>query len=68
VAKVYAKRWFCLRDEELQGLLHCADVNPVDPAFTAMHLYRKGDVRRAALRKFGSFEAVEAERRRRLCR
>ncbi|EFN51967.1 hypothetical protein CHLNCDRAFT_139459 [Chlorella variabilis] len=63
-----AKRKCCLRDADLAPLPRCVDPNPVDPAFQPMHLYRRLDARRAAVDRWGSWEAAEAEHRRRLTR
>jgi hypothetical protein len=52
----------------LAALLHCVEANPVNPAFQPMHLYRRLDARRLALARWGSWEAVQAEHRRRLTR
>lgn len=38
-----------LRAPALQGLPYAVAPNPINPAFVAMHLYRKVDVRRRAL-------------------
>jgi hypothetical protein len=40
----------------------------VQAAFLPMSLYRRLDVRRTALARWGSWQAVQAERRRRLTR
>lgn len=53
---------------DLAGLPHCVEPNPVQAAFLPMTLYRSLDVRRAALRRWGSWQVVQAERRRRLTR
>ena len=53
---------------DLAPLPRCVDPNPVDPAFQPMHLYRRLDARRAAVDRWGSWEAAEAEHRRRLTR
>lgn len=53
---------------ELAALPHCVEPNPVNLAFSPMHLYRRLDVRRAAVAKWGSWEGVQREYRRRLTR
>ena len=52
----------------LQGLHYAVDANPVSPSFPSMHLFRAADLRAAAVAKWGSWEAAQRERRRRLTR
>lgn len=46
VASAAAKRRYCLRDSELPAR-HCVEPNPVNPAFTPMHLFRRAMPHRA---------------------
>ncbi|KAL4422854.1 hypothetical protein ABPG75_009051 [Micractinium tetrahymenae] len=64
----HAKRQCCLKDAELEPLPRCVEPNPANPAFAPMHLFRLLDVRRVAMKRWGSWEAVLAERRRRVIR
>lgn len=68
IPKTQAKQRWCMTDGALAALPHAVDSNPINPGFAAMHLYRVKDVREAAVRAFGSVEAVGRERRRRLAR
>lgn len=68
IPKTQAKQHWCLSDSDLQHVRYCIEPNPINPAFSSMHLYRITDIRSAALRKFGTVEAVDKERRRRLTR
>jgi hypothetical protein len=66
IPKTQAKQRWCLRDRDIASLPYAVDANPIDPAFAPMHLYRVcGDVRQTALSKFGSMQALEAERKKR---
>lgn len=53
---------------ELAPLPKCVEPNPINPSWEPMHLYRRLDVRRAAIDRWGSWEQVAAEHRRRLTR
>lgn len=46
---------------DLDPLPRCVEPNPIDPAFSPMRLYRRLDVRRVAITRWGSWEAVQAE-------
>ena len=68
VTKTEAKAKYCLRDSDLSGLACAVDVNPVNPSFAPMNLYRKRDALVAAIQRWGSREAMERERHKRLLR
>ena len=68
VTKTEAKATYCLRDSDLSGLVCAVDVNPVNPSFVPMNLYRKRDALVAAMHRWGSREAMERERYKRLLR
>ena len=63
IAATSAKFAHRLNDADLASLPHALDANPIDPAFTAMRLYRRRDVRRAAAAKHGGWEAAAAATR-----
>jgi len=44
------------------------DANPENPGFALMRIYRRVDVMRLALKRWGSLERIQQERRRRLLR
>lgn len=44
---------YMLRAADLSALPHAVDANPVNPAFQAMQLFRRPDVARAAMRRWG---------------
>lgn len=53
---------------DLAALPHCVEPNPINPAWQLMHLYRRLDVRRKAIERWGSWERMAAEHRRRITR
>ena len=63
-----AKYLYCLRDADVTPLPHALDTNPVNANFAPMKLYRKMDVMEAALGRWGTREAMQKEKRRRLLR
>ena len=63
-----AKYLYCLRDADVAPLPYALDTNPVHPSFAPMRLYRKMDVMEAALGRWGTREALQKEKQRRLLR
>lgn len=64
ITKTTAREEFLLTDEELadgQRLPHMTKPNPHKSTWSDMHLYLLGDVRRFALDKWGSLEALREE-------
>ena len=51
-----------LRPVDLETLPHAVDVNPISPNFAPMRLFRRRDVRGAAVARWGA-ECVDAKRR-----
>jgi hypothetical protein len=47
-----------LRAKDLRPLPHAAVPNPINPHFSLMHLFRRPDVVRAAIRRWGSVPAM----------
>lgn len=47
-----------LRIKDLKPLPHAIAPNPVNPDFSLMHLFRRPDVVRAAIRRWGSVPAM----------
>lgn len=52
-----------LRPADLDGVPHAVDVNPIEPAFAPMRLYRRRDARAAAVARWGSPAAADGRRR-----
>lgn len=63
-----AKERYLLRPADLEGLACALDTNPVDASFAPMKLYRRVDLASAAVKRWGSRENLERERRKRLLR
>lgn len=61
-------RRYVLRETDIATLPRAVDANPIAFSFNPMSLYRKLDVRRAAIQRHGSFTAVCAAHRRNLIR
>ncbi|CAD7695895.1 unnamed protein product [Ostreobium quekettii] len=59
--KKEAKWAFRLRDADLEGLPYASDVNIVHVNFTSMTLFRRADLRRVALRRWGGEEGFLKE-------
>lgn len=66
VTATAAKERYGLRPADLAGFRYGLDTNPVDPGFAPMKLYRRTDARAAAMARWGSGEALEAELRKRM--
>ena len=66
VTATAAKERYGLRPADLAGFRYGLDTNPVDPGFAPMKLYRRMDARTAAMARWGSGEALEAELRKRM--
>jgi hypothetical protein len=66
VTATAAKERYGLRPADLAGFRYGLDTNPVDPGFAPMKLYRRTDTRAAAMARWGSGEALEAELRKRM--
>jgi hypothetical protein len=62
VARLQTLRTLCWGDR-MQ-----VDVNPENPRFAPMRIYRRVDIMRSALKRWGSVERIQQERRRRLLR
>ncbi|KAI3430552.1 hypothetical protein D9Q98_005145 [Chlorella vulgaris] len=61
LSEAASKTFYCLKQTDLDPLPRCVEPNPIDPAFSPMRLYRRLDVRRVAITRWGSWEAVQAE-------
>jgi len=66
VTATAAKERYGLRPADLARFQYGLDTNPVDPGFAPMKLYRRTDARAAAMARWGSGEALEAELRKRM--
>eukprot|EP00191_Tetraselmis_sp_GSL018_P021533 CAMPEP_0177594914 /NCGR_PEP_ID=MMETSP0419_2-20121207/10051_1 /TAXON_ID=582737 /ORGANISM="Tetraselmis sp., Strain GSL018" /LENGTH=208 /DNA_ID=CAMNT_0019086287 /DNA_START=186 /DNA_END=809 /DNA_ORIENTATION=+ len=65
IPKTYAKIQFCLSDRDVESLTATEKKNPYSPKGPAMKLYKREELERLAVRKFGSLEKLEEERQRR---
>ncbi|CAL8464873.1 g4408 [Coccomyxa elongata] len=58
ITKTNAKFVYRLRNEDLQALPKLVDKNPIHYKFELMELYRKHDLRRAAIERWGGIEEM----------
>ncbi|MEW5306743.1 MAG: hypothetical protein WDW36_009186 [Sanguina aurantia] len=65
IAKTHAKAIYCLSDKDLQQLTPSEKKNPMSKFLAPMKLYKKSELEELAVTKFGSMEAVTAEREKR---
>ena len=50
-----------VRAKDLEALPHAAEANPINPSFSLMHLFRRSDVVRAAIKRWGSVAAMQKQ-------
>lgn len=68
VTRTDASRVFCTQPQDVASLPYALEPNPIDQRFAPMKLMRRTEVLDAALKRWGSRDALEAEMQRRKLR